>query len=70
MSAARRLSGRPLCGEATWSLDIEEWEGRVREGWRGTAESIVGLAQNTRLLGPGAPLLRRPVAQPARELGC
>ena len=27
-------------------------------------------AHNTRLLAPGAPLLRRPVAQPARDLGC
>jgi hypothetical protein len=27
-------------------------------------------AHNTRLLAPVAPLLRRPVAQPARELSC
>ena len=30
----------------------------------------LGRAYNTRLLAPGAPLLRRPVAQPARERGC
>ena len=58
-----------MLGRATAGADGKD-ELRGRRAREEASDLTVGRAANTRLLAPGAPLLRRPVAKPARELGC
>jgi len=51
------------------SLEIVTGQRRTVDG-AAPIDEVFGPAHNTRLRAPGAPLLRRPVAQPAREPGC